>query len=519
MEVALDISLRNPNHRRSFSSEDDTESIYSVQARETDVVQDSQSENYDDFSSTSTFELEYEVATSDSDDGAAQYEVLLGTGADGVSSSGEDDMNVTAAIAAVLCDTSLEAWATDGEDSDTTAYNDSISSAASAGGRVADFSTCLQCNGRNDQPKVQYCDKCFQRCWQCKTRKNYNCFPLCNDCYKVRKNLFPPRPRGARKRKMERQAAEETQAQEKRKHLSNDDSAVKLTTLQHCLSGLSQDSGLGSSQEIPVLNFDQIVMPKHHQQQDLKRKRCSSIESDISDTLPTSCKVSKLEPLSNDVTDVKNLPSTSNAVNIVNSAIINDTNRTTSDQINVVKTTTTILSGRTNSVANFNENFADSKSINLTTSVKIPSDDDKSKNLSETNLAVASSSKITSYLEPKKSTSLEELSTISEQTDSSDFKRDVATSDNSSAYTKYKEKIHSNSDLGSIAHATGMGPLPELKELCIICNISPKNGIFLHGKIAHMCCCYKCAMKTWRISKRCPICNCKVKNVVKVFTT
>lgn len=63
------------------------------------------------------------------------------------------------------------------------------------------------------------------------------------------------------------------------------------------------------------------------------------------------------------------------------------------------------------------------------------------------------------------------------------------------------------------------GSLPELKEICIMCNVKPKNSVFLHGRIAHMCCCYKCAMKTWKTVKRCPICKRKVSNVVRVFTT
>jgi E3 ubiquitin-protein ligase Mdm2 len=63
------------------------------------------------------------------------------------------------------------------------------------------------------------------------------------------------------------------------------------------------------------------------------------------------------------------------------------------------------------------------------------------------------------------------------------------------------------------------GPLPECKEICIMCNNNPKNSVFLHGRIAHMCCCYKCAMRTWKSLKRCPICQRKVSNVVRVFTT
>lgn len=55
------------------------------------------------------------------------------------------------------------------------------------------------------------------------------------------------------------------------------------------------------------------------------------------------------------------------------------------------------------------------------------------------------------------------------------------------------------------------------KQMCIICNERPKNGIFLHCTGGHMCCCYKCAVKYWNQSKRCAYCNRKVNNVVKAF--
>lgn len=51
--------------------------------------------------------------------------------------------------------------------------------------------------------------------------------------------------------------------------------------------------------------------------------------------------------------------------------------------------------------------------------------------------------------------------------------------------------------------------------MCIICVSKPKSGVFVHGRIAHICCCYNCAVKVWAKAKRCPICNCKVSNVLK----
>ncbi|CAH0587171.1 unnamed protein product [Chrysodeixis includens] len=55
----------------------------------------------------------------------------------------------------------------------------------------------------------------------------------------------------------------------------------------------------------------------------------------------------------------------------------------------------------------------------------------------------------------------------------------------------------------------------DAKDLCVICISEPKSGVFVHGRIAHICCCYKCAVKVWAKAKRCPVCNCKVSNVLK----
>lgn len=53
--------------------------------------------------------------------------------------------------------------------------------------------------------------------------------------------------------------------------------------------------------------------------------------------------------------------------------------------------------------------------------------------------------------------------------------------------------------------------------ICRFCMVNPKNGIFIHSNCSHICCCYQCALKVWKKRKSCPVCNCKVKNVLKVF--
>jgi Zinc finger, C3HC4 type (RING finger) len=52
---------------------------------------------------------------------------------------------------------------------------------------------------------------------------------------------------------------------------------------------------------------------------------------------------------------------------------------------------------------------------------------------------------------------------------------------------------------------------------CRFCMLNPKNGVFVHQNCLHLCCCYKCALKVWKKRKSCPICNCKIKNVTKLF--
>lgn len=56
-----------------------------------------------------------------------------------------------------------------------------------------------------------------------------------------------------------------------------------------------------------------------------------------------------------------------------------------------------------------------------------------------------------------------------------------------------------------------------MNNLCIICVNAPKDSAFVHTRTVHISCCYRCAIKVWNKKKRCPICNCKVKNVLKCY--
>lgn len=51
--------------------------------------------------------------------------------------------------------------------------------------------------------------------------------------------------------------------------------------------------------------------------------------------------------------------------------------------------------------------------------------------------------------------------------------------------------------------------------VCRICLTQPKNAAFLHNQFIHIYSCYKCSVKVWNKRKKCPICNSRVKAVLK----
>lgn len=85
-------------------------------------------------------------------------------------------------------------------------------------------------------------------------------------------------------------------------------------------------------------------------------------------------------------------------------------------------------------------------------------------------------------------------------------KRDISKFSENSLKSKSNKKLASNFD-----------DTTDNSDLCVVCLSEPKNGAFIHTKFAHLCCCYRCAVKIWNTRKKCPICNCPVKNVLKLF--
>lgn len=109
-------------------------------------------------------------------------------------------------------------------------------------------------------------------------------------------------------------------------------------------------------------------------------------------------------------------------------------------------------------------------------------------------------------------------------------KRSYSDTESGSSLEQKKSRVQEDEDLdltaSTIVPATPEGAAstgaagPDIDSsygLCMMCLTEPKNGVFVHSRFLHLCCCYRCAVKVWKKQKRCPICNCKVKNVLKLF--
>lgn len=280
-----------------------------------------------------------------------------------------------------------------------------------------------------------------------------------------RKTLFPPRPKP------------------KKPKNKRTEQPVRIDALRSCLNGLSQDSGLGSSQECPPLGLDKIVVPKRF------------TEDASSTDLPANLDV-----------DVINIPSTSKHLTL------ND-----------------IVKGQSSRKRKLSES---SMSDDET---KRPRWRDIKKSPKENSLSLSPSRKRKStscdrdllikklkYSDQHKSSS--SLKSASE--DEIEPQKTFSTNGNSACQESID--VGKTSDLGSeISSGSGSGifckteeVLPvvvDSKEICIFCNTTPINAGFLHGNIAHRCCCYTCAKKTWKTIKRCPMCNRKVNKVIRVY--
>lgn len=231
------------------------------------------------------------------------------------------------------------------------------------------------------------------------------------------------------------------------------------------MKDLSPDSGIGSSQEWPVVDVFQIVMQQKH---------------------PTSgtSKISTKSELNENVEDDIEKRSSEG---VVSSSI---------DPIadNKIESQTSIQETKGS------ENSSSFSSANTNCNVKTG----RKRHLSESSLSdfdlMPHQTKIPKIM-------ISDTDQFS-QSQKSDLGSDVGSSSFISSVTE-KSNVTDSENLKTSNS--------ENSELCMFCQNAPKDAIFLHTKVAHQCCCYKCAKRTIKTRKRCPICNVTVNKVYRVI--
>ncbi|KAL1500870.1 hypothetical protein ABEB36_006295 [Hypothenemus hampei] len=213
----------------SSLSDGDTESVSSLQEKETDVAQD-------------TSDTESESPTVITDD---EYEVEVqcrsaSSSENKLQTSDSEDI-ILAAATAVICKKNIDNWITDVEYSTSTSSSSNEDNVSSH----IDYSTCLLCK-----------------------RANNSLYPYCEKCYQNRKSTFPPRPR---------------------KRLRKKRTSFASKTV------LSQDSGVGSSQDMQSIELEQIVEPKPGTSKDTSVQPIINRKRQHSDITQSIVEVKKLK--------------------------------------------------------------------------------------------------------------------------------------------------------------------------------------------------------------------------------
>ncbi|XP_069695305.1 E3 ubiquitin-protein ligase Mdm2-like isoform X2 [Periplaneta americana] len=223
-------------------TDEDEESIHSIQARETDYAKDtSDTTTHSDWSDDFKMRVEYEVAS------LSEKENPFGDG----SLSSDTDVIMRSPTMVVFCDEEPSLLDNSSDSSDVPLLDPEVPR--------ADYWTCVQCKNKNNNPLFRYCEKCYKRllCVQCKRSKKFPCFSYCEVCFKVRKNFFPPRPRRRRKKRRSsnhKQSASLVKSLSTASTVSISDDTQENVGLKGEIdiagpSNSRLDSGLGSSQE------------------------------------------------------------------------------------------------------------------------------------------------------------------------------------------------------------------------------------------------------------------------------
>ncbi|XP_070492764.1 dentin sialophosphoprotein-like [Chironomus tepperi] len=497
--------------RQSLDMYNDESSYDSFHNQETDVCKDSTDDDFSDTSSKTegyaVLDVEYEVASSSDEDNSDNSSI----------SSGTDEFTLEAATTAFYEFNALvNGQLLDDDDSDefilADTEDDTDGSIDLELGQ-ADYWKCVKCNNRQNNPLYRYCEKCYQ----------------------VRKSLFPPRPKKLRKTR--------TTPNRKRKMAqpSQDYSTTEIDSDSEFDSPVKKkfitrdESASPSTNSSCIKNGNQSIIKDKHSNENSKHANsagelsCNQTSSDdcgddgeivaykSSDVL-TKIKVSPTESI--EIAKVSSYPSTSLNIKLESSRddnsyveyklenkIIQNVYRQELKCVrqrlppNKLDWKDSGMSSCQESSQEFSSSPIDEGYLARTSSnVSSKSTD------SQIDFVASQASTLIQQDSDEESDSEEILTRVEEYTK----ERQDKMKECSSIRPVTSDLVQSSEDLTADINDSNLG-------ICRFCMINPKNGVFVHNNCLHLCCCYKCALKVWKKRKSCPICNCKIKNVTKIF--
>ncbi|XP_077295014.1 uncharacterized protein LOC143917393 [Arctopsyche grandis] len=397
-----------------------------------------------------------------SDESVVEYEVVSSNEErddvpmqmiDGNGSSDTEEDFIATTVISITMLNEGDMASADTEDSLTAASTDSEIS-------PFDYWICAQCRNTNNNPMFRYCEK----------------------CYKVRKDFFPPRP------KRKRPKSKKCKKPRRRGNSSTGSSNDKMkAVLEEPESNTVQISG-NSSSSPPKLDFQNIVVPSS-----IKGK--TSVSQTVSTNPSTSAhSVDSVESVQSEKNEWKIIREKSESDSEsrrrkysetdVNDDVSAKRRKTDECDITVIK--------------NVNKNFSFDVDPLLNLSQTTPINDSVS-SFSQPLFPTFVDPPSKSFSDPALTFSKDDIDLLHAKSDHfSDIESDLPAG---KGVGSLKRQNSNSSD----------------SDKCITCLAEPKSGVFVHGRIAHICCCYKCSVKVWMKTKRCPICNCKVSNVLKAF--
>uniref|UniRef100_A0A1Q3G363 Putative e3 ubiquitin-protein ligase mdm2 n=1 Tax=Culex tarsalis TaxID=7177 RepID=A0A1Q3G363_CULTA len=457
------ITLAKESPIRVLESDED---IYnSLNEQETDICHDSSDtsdcESESHYSSTSQISHDGTITTMQ----VLEYEVASATQSENESSdgtsSGTDDY-VLAAFAQAVADNSSASefaiLADTEEESDDQSWDNDFT--------PADYWKCVKCKNKQNNPMYRYCEKCYQ----------------------VRKSLFPPRPKLRRK------------LPSKDEDLS-DSSTSSSSSLDLVLPHPESNFRLGSS-----------VVPTHpNKNQTQNNGRKVAIKG--MEFLPKKGGVCSIKsPIKQDKSSshfANNFEYNKSRKRRVSSCVTNNA------RVNKKRCDESSMKIQQEGVKNLHfELLKDSGFSSCSSQERTPTE--------EENLQFCDVSSQEIVLDVKQMVKKDK----SVRTDSETLR-----ANSQPIYLSPEAVLESDGLLPNLHESRSEGLLEsqssDLSEklansenslgYCIFCLSEPKNSVFVHSNFVHLCCCYKCAVKVWKQRKSCPICNCKIKNVMKLF--